>query len=369
MNTILYYRKVINSKNSLKFNFHIPSDEELNPVKCKKYRMTADIPLITPVKSLIEEVKPLIEKAKQLLKAPNKDDLLRSRFFITHRKNNLLQNITSTTTPVSRPPTFYTRPPHIIRDSQVRIGQVQHPINVIPPTTSLNPVKNASTFVSNVKSKLTIFNRPPTTTTVTPKTTTTIRTTTTTRTTPITTTQRQTTDQDNYNVNPPQFSRFQTLDELVKIKIERSVPPISFHSSMEPMFPPNRHHMHGSTTFQQVPTKNILPQPALGIRHKISCTPRGQPTTGTSTFINLCSFCWSWRRLPDGYFPRIINELVCDTDNHCLSGWGTCEQLHRSVDVFRQEANGEWKQVSLQIASCCVCKVQAGSDIHGLVMG
>ncbi|CEF62007.1 Hypothetical protein SRAE_1000028300 [Strongyloides ratti] len=352
MNYILYYRHVIKSKNSLKFNFHIPFDDELNPSKCKKYRMTADIPIITPVKTLIDNIEPLVKKGKQFLNASNKESLLRSKFYISHKPNNLLQSINPNMSSTNKQSTAYVKSSHIIRDSQVRINQLLASVNVTIKKTPLNPNQNKSTFVSNVKSKLTIIHITSTTTTTT------------------TTTRKQIVNEDIYNIKPPHILKYETLDEKVKIKTERSVPPITLHSSMEPMFPPNLHgpRIHGSTNYQPT-SKNSIPQPLIGIRHKISCTPRGQPTTGTSTFINLCSFCWSWRRLPDGYFPKIINELVCDTDNHCLSGWGTCEQLHRSVDVFRQDPNGEWKQISLQIASCCVCKVQAGSDIHGLVMG
>lgn len=363
MNYILYYRHVIKSKNSLKFNFHIPFDDELNPSKCKKYRMTADIPIITPVQSLIVKMEPLIKKGKQFLNTTNKQSLLRENFFILHKKNNLLQSLNPNMSSIGKEKsTEYVKSSHIIRDSQVKINHLLASINVTVNKNLLNTNQNKSTFVSNVKSKLTILHKtstPPITTTLTPTT---------------TTTQREIKNEDTYNIRPPQVSRYETLDEKVKKGIERSVLPISLHSSMEPMFPPNFHgpRIQGTTNYQPPSpstSTNSIPQPLIGIRHKISCTPRGQPSTGTSTFINLCSFCWSWRRLPDGYFPKIINELVCDTDNHCLSGWGTCEQLHRSVDVFRQDSNGEWKQISLQIASCCVCKVQAGSDIHGLVMG
>uniref|UniRef100_A0A0N4ZQT1 Activin_recp domain-containing protein n=1 Tax=Parastrongyloides trichosuri TaxID=131310 RepID=A0A0N4ZQT1_PARTI len=349
MNQVLHYQHIINKNNPLKFNFHVPNGNELNPAKCKKYRMTADVPIILPVKSLVEKMKPLVNKGKQFLSIPDKQKLLKRKFTIVHEKSSFLspKNVTLTNKPSTH---------HIIRDSHVRINHLQTSVGVeiVKTSNSINTLPTSS-FVGSIQSKLTIIHKTSTTNI-------------------ITTTQIPTTTESlGYNVNPP--THIETLDEVVKKKTERSVPPLTLHYSMEPMFPSiinnnNHRRLYGSPILQQSTlTKGSIPQPVLGIRHKISCTPRGQPTTGTSTFLNLCSFCWSWRKLPDGYFPKIINELVCDTDSHCLSGWGQCEQLHRTVDVFHQDNNGEWKQISLQIASCCVCKVQAGSDIHGLVIG
>ncbi|CAB3400052.1 unnamed protein product [Caenorhabditis bovis] len=76
----------------------------------------------------------------------------------------------------------------------------------------------------------------------------------------------------------------------------------------------------------------------IGKRFEISCNERGD---SEDDMMSLCGSCWTWRQLPENYFPRIINELSCRKDDFCLSGWGECVQQFRNVDVLRRE-NGRW---------------------------
>uniref|UniRef100_A0A914Y7T3 CW-type domain-containing protein n=1 Tax=Panagrolaimus superbus TaxID=310955 RepID=A0A914Y7T3_9BILA len=58
----------------------------------------------------------------------------------------------------------------------------------------------------------------------------------------------------------------------------------------------------------------------VGRRFKLSCDTKGVATDG-SGLLTLCSRCWAWRELPENYYPRYMNELICDdTDGSCLSG-------------------------------------------------
>ncbi|KAI6173957.1 E3 ubiquitin-protein ligase listerin [Aphelenchoides besseyi] len=103
----------------------------------------------------------------------------------------------------------------------------------------------------------------------------------------------------------------------------------------------------------------------IGERFVVNCVERGDAETESSDFLNLCTVCWTWRQLPDNYFPRLINELVCQESDFCLSGWGTCMQRYRNMDVLQKVGN-DWRPTSISVASCCDCKVKAGSEAHGL---
>jgi len=57
----------------------------------------------------------------------------------------------------------------------------------------------------------------------------------------------------------------------------------------------------------------------LGTRFNISCVQKGA-TWDSDGLLTLCSRCWTWRRLPSGYFPQFLNECICDDkDDMCLS--------------------------------------------------
>uniref|UniRef100_A0A914Q0D0 Uncharacterized protein n=1 Tax=Panagrolaimus davidi TaxID=227884 RepID=A0A914Q0D0_9BILA len=107
----------------------------------------------------------------------------------------------------------------------------------------------------------------------------------------------------------------------------------------------------------------------LGDRFVISCVERGDTENEASDYLNLCTACWTWRQLPPDYFPRLINELVCNENDYCLSGWGSCQQRYRNVDVLRRGPNGAWQPTSISVATCCDCKVKAGTEVHALVIG
>lgn len=49
-------------------------------------------------------------------------------------------------------------------------------------------------------------------------------------------------------------------------------------------------------------------------------------------------------------------------------GWGACKQQLRNVDVLRR-VDGRWIPQSVTTATCCDCRVKAGTEIHALVLG
>uniref|UniRef100_A0A914XXK1 Uncharacterized protein n=1 Tax=Panagrolaimus superbus TaxID=310955 RepID=A0A914XXK1_9BILA len=105
-----------------------------------------------------------------------------------------------------------------------------------------------------------------------------------------------------------------------------------------------------------------------GERFVISCVEKGDAESDETDFLNLCTSCWAWRKLPDNYFPQIINELVCQENDFCLSGWGSCTQRYRHVDVLHKQ-NGSWVPTTVVSGACCDCKIRAGTEVHQLVIG
>ncbi|KRX67041.1 Uncharacterized protein T09_6015 [Trichinella sp. T9] len=107
----------------------------------------------------------------------------------------------------------------------------------------------------------------------------------------------------------------------------------------------------------------------IGKRYRIDCIKRGEPVDG-SEWLGLCNVCWVWRKLPENYFPRYVNELVCDNDTKCLSGWGTCKQRHRNLEIMKNMGTAEephWRPITLNAASFCDCFVRYGTVMHSFI--
>lgn len=123
----------------------------------------------------------------------------------------------------------------------------------------------------------------------------------------------------------------------------------------------------------------------VGKRFSVSCEKKGIATDG-SGMLMLCSRCWAWRELPANYYPRYMNELICDdVDNSCLSGmhqqktwrsgdhiyfsgYAKCGVSHKSAYVVRNDT-GVVNVVTLQAGSFCECRVQTGTALETLVTG
>jgi len=107
----------------------------------------------------------------------------------------------------------------------------------------------------------------------------------------------------------------------------------------------------------------------LGTWYKMSCTKRGEPVEVASKYTELCDLCWVWRKLPDGYFPQFLNELVCGGDvgilggTQCIQGAGRCFTTYKNVDVYQSVSPGVYKRQTLPFAQSCTCQVDVGSDL------
>ncbi|VDO96062.1 unnamed protein product [Soboliphyme baturini] len=108
----------------------------------------------------------------------------------------------------------------------------------------------------------------------------------------------------------------------------------------------------------------------IGTEYKIDCIKRGQPLDHGSDWLGLCNFCWSWRKLPKNFFPQFVNELVCDADTKCLSGWGMCRQRHKSIEVLQNLGTKEkpnYKPLTIHSPNLCDCYVKFGSAMHAFI--
>ncbi|CAJ0597262.1 unnamed protein product [Cylicocyclus nassatus] len=124
---------------------------------------------------------------------------------------------------------------------------------------------------------------------------------------------------------------------------------------------------HGRRQKRQIVQANSSTQNIVGERFVLSCTTKGVTPDVTGT-VALCSACWVWRRLPDNYSPQYINELLCDTDTNCLSGYAGCQLGHRTIEVVRNDT-GVMRSVALTAGSYCECRATANSAIQTLVDG
>ncbi|VBB30993.1 unnamed protein product [Acanthocheilonema viteae] len=112
-------------------------------------------------------------------------------------------------------------------------------------------------------------------------------------------------------------------------------------------------------------------QKLLGVAITISCNyKKGEEIA--QGWTGLCNLCWQWRKLPTNYFPVLLNEISCDTnDKGCLAGFGNCRSVMRSINVLRNlgtHKSPRWMQESINTVSACECQVEIGTPLHSLVL-
>ncbi|CAJ0609012.1 unnamed protein product [Cylicocyclus nassatus] len=147
-------------------------------------------------------------------------------------------------------------------------------------------------------------------------------------------------------------------------------PPVAPPPLPPPPPPPHPPHPVPPFPFRTVRRSKRRSSPVIGKRGSISCTNRGETNRGEpdDNLLPLCGLCWVWRKLPDDYFPQWLNEASCQEGDFCLSGWGSCVEQFRAIDVLHK-VRGKWEPKTLAIATCCDCKVRAGTEAHSLVIG
>ena len=91
-------------------------------------------------------------------------------------------------------------------------------------------------------------------------------------------------------------------------------------------------------------------------------------------YHRLCTEWSAVTTLSPNYFPRYLNEVICDKkDNGCLGPEGACIQGSFVVNVLKNTgvcgADGKetWEHVSQSVRSCCSCRLYPGSSLSGLL--
>ncbi|MCP9263376.1 Protein CBR-FRPR-1 [Dirofilaria immitis] len=87
-------------------------------------------------------------------------------------------------------------------------------------------------------------------------------------------------------------------------------------------------------------------------------------------WCGLCNLCWQWRKLPDDYFPTLLNEVSCDiNDEKCLTGLGNCRPIMRAINILRNVGSSKsprWIQKSVNTISACECQIAVGTPLYSL---
>ena len=113
-------------------------------------------------------------------------------------------------------------------------------------------------------------------------------------------------------------------------------------------------------------TRGKQQAPSYPITNLISVARRG--SLDQHGFHHLCTEWSAITKLSAEYFPRYLNEVICDAkDVGCLSYEGICVQDSFIVNVLRNTgkcgSDGKqiWEVVSQPVRSCCSCRLFQGS--------
>uniref|UniRef100_A0AC35ERV6 Uncharacterized protein n=1 Tax=Panagrolaimus sp. PS1159 TaxID=55785 RepID=A0AC35ERV6_9BILA len=82
-----------------------------------------------------------------------------------------------------------------------------------------------------------------------------------------------------------------------------------------------------------------------------------------SNGYHLCRNCRAVRQLPETYFPRVLNEVIC-AEGNCLRGDGKCQQRYLPFRILQNVGNSQcpqWRETDIQIRTCCDCVIHPNS--------
>ncbi|CEF65671.1 Hypothetical protein SRAE_2000034800 [Strongyloides ratti] len=80
---------------------------------------------------------------------------------------------------------------------------------------------------------------------------------------------------------------------------------------------------------------------------------------------HLCKSCSAIRQLPNNYFPRVLNEVICG-EGSCLRKEGECIQRFLPFKILKNLGTSfcpDWQMVTIQLRTCCDCVIQPGSSL------
>ncbi|XP_041477840.1 uncharacterized protein T16H12.9-like [Lytechinus variegatus] len=114
------------------------------------------------------------------------------------------------------------------------------------------------------------------------------------------------------------------------------------------------------------------------------CENMGEPND--DGFLRLCGACMMTTELPDNYFPRYLNEVVCDPQQAtagCLLGTGRCADRTFELSMLRRtdecapqrSATGgrryveHWEVVTRSVRVGCECELNPQSHLAAALVG
>ena len=112
-----------------------------------------------------------------------------------------------------------------------------------------------------------------------------------------------------------------------------------------------------------------LEKRSIGRVKVINCYPSGS-ISSTNT-ARLCNECSAVIDLGEEYFPRYVNEIICDTlcDScpSCFGGEGVCKTKEQSFSFLRNIGNSIYEAVSINFGACCECGLYQDSPLTGFL--
>lgn len=115
---------------------------------------------------------------------------------------------------------------------------------------------------------------------------------------------------------------------------------------------------------------NLKPCFITGESHKIKCTPQNSESSQDlyGRYRTLCRSCWIIRTLPMEYFPKFLNENICD-GTECLSNrndtYGACRQQTMQLVILKNlDSQGcpKWQREKLTVRMGCACTLRSFSE-------
>uniref|UniRef100_A0A915BQI8 Bursicon n=1 Tax=Parascaris univalens TaxID=6257 RepID=A0A915BQI8_PARUN len=100
----------------------------------------------------------------------------------------------------------------------------------------------------------------------------------------------------------------------------------------------------------------------VGTTVALQCDDPDQITISTNGY-HMCKTCRVVRQLPEGYFPRVLNEVIC-AEGICLHGEGACRQRFLPFKILRNRGSSlcpKWRLITIDLRTCCDCIVHPNS--------
>ena len=145
------------------------------------------------------------------------------------------------------------------------------------------------------------------------------------------------------------------------------------------------HHTHTHEHIHRHTHKHVHHfKPLLHIHHIYHHHSRKKRSIGTTTVgqcfgagsltdtnkIRICTQCMATRDLGEKYYPRYINEVICDqniSNPRCFGGEGGCTQKEQSYTFFQNIGTSNYTTVNINIRVCCECELNEGSLLVGFL--